>query len=1564
MQVDSQGYNLGDEPGFQLDDRRRIAACQYAGKHLKRYPAPPWSPELARLRTINCLLRLAIHIKLHPHEDCTDAMQVWESKLGFIGVDVPDSVEDCKKFRAENLKALRALEKSEMQTASNRHKHQESKIAAYTDAGNTAAADILKRIQRAEATSEVFKQCAAARGKTDAGGLSYVKVPVDPTRDPKDCTEKEDWRDVVEAKEVATAIRERLQKHFSQAKDCNLTSEPFDITMHFDAACDRAEAILTGTLDTSELDEMTTALLESFKHMLDGRVAVEPTLSEGEFLGKIKAWNERTSTSPHTNVHLGHAKAYIAQTTLAPNTPEYETFEKQRGAILHGHLVLLNYALQFGYSYDRWKKIVNAMLEKEPGNPKIHRLRVIHLYEWDFNLLLCVKWRQLLHQACDNRLINEACYGTMPGHGSLDPVFIREMEYEVSRLTRRPLVHFDNDATSCYDRIPCFLANLASRKYGMHHKVCIVQARTLAEAKYYLKTKLGISDEYAEHTQECPWFGTGQGSGNSPFYWLLISSTLYDLYCSKTTGGATYMTPNKQLQIQIHLLGFVDDVNNRTNISPEIPSENIDSQMHQLIEQANKDGQLWHDILTAANQELELTKCQYHVIRWGFQEATGKPYLADTPDAANPQLPPLVIEGKHQPIPIKSVPSTTAMKYLGCYKCPGNQKKQMAVLQAKCDDYARVIKCSHLSRRGTHVFYQAIYRLSMNYPLPVCYFNFRELDKIQRKAHRAMVAGCGFNRNTARAVLFGPAYLGGASFFHLYDEQGYGQVAYFMKSWRTPHSHAGQMLQVAVAWAQYSLGTGISFLQDTETALPHFESCWLASLRAYLHAIDGHLELNNPHVPPPQRQHDQHIMDIVLASGQFKPYQVRLVNYCRLYLRVITLADIANANGTHILHEIYHGYPTGINDNSNWCHVHQKRPGSKAWVQWRRFCRLVSQGRTTHLLDQPLGAWTVPAHQQRKQWQFWHDRDSKILYRREASGTFAGHPQLHFDFDAEAILHHVQALPAAAVPVDVTVEHRAGLYRMKAHYNQWNLPVPNPPPPSGLLDYFHSLEPWERSLFQGLQLLVPDEVFMEAIQAQSLFMGSDGSSQVSRASFGWILCTKHRDKLAICNGPSLGARPNSYRAEGYGLLSCTRFFHHLRTHFKLEVQECIIYCDNKAMVNRAGDIPKHIDHLYPNSTMDSEWDLLIEIWRTNVTIEAKLRPKFSWVKGHQDKDKPYEELPFNAQLNCDADALANAFIQQNPDMDYSKAHMLPTSGIQLHLPLGTVSNKYSRELRLARTTGPLKEYLKTRFEWDEATFNDIDWECSRRGYQWQRKHWSTLLKHANNITPVGCRVHRYDPKYPKACPSCPEEEETAQHLYQCAGPTRVELKNKILQQLRKTMTENDTPEPMMELMLEGLYAVLHNRDLDTIKIPAGMEAIAAAQRAIGWEHLLRGRLTKLWAQTQQQHLGSFDPKKNGTTWGTKIISALLQGWLDIWNLRNGDRHGRDAQSRHQAETAQAIRELEQLYELKGHILPEHEWLFAVPLDVRRSMKIYHVRAYINCWKPVLEESYKERLATG
>jgi hypothetical protein len=62
---------------------------------------------------------------------------------------------------------------------------------------------------------------------------------------------------------------------------------------------------------------------------------------------------------------------------------------------------LLNLAIKNQYTYEQWHNVVNFLLAKEPGIPRCHKLRVIHLYEVDLNALIGIKWRHFIHHVTD-----------------------------------------------------------------------------------------------------------------------------------------------------------------------------------------------------------------------------------------------------------------------------------------------------------------------------------------------------------------------------------------------------------------------------------------------------------------------------------------------------------------------------------------------------------------------------------------------------------------------------------------------------------------------------------------------------------------------------------------------------------------------------------------------------------------------------------------------------------------------------------------------------------------------------------------------------------------------------------------------------------------------------------------------------------------------------------------------------------------------------------------------------------------------------------------------------------
>jgi hypothetical protein len=347
------------------------------------------------------------------------------------------------------------------------------------------------------------------------------------------------------------------------------------------------------------------------------------------------------------------------------------------------------------------------------------------------------------------------------------------------------LINFDNDAASCYDRIIPALASLIGRKLGMHRNVVFVHASTLEETKYKLKTSLGVSDEFYENCQAFAIYGTGQGSGNSPAIWCIVSSVLFSCHQSKAH-GAYFCTPDQEMSVSLSMIGFVDDSTGQTNQF----SSNDQSQPALLRAIMQIDAQLWSDLLWLSGGLLELGKCSYHHLHFDF-EPDGTATMRGGIFGAPLQV---IDKSTNTLVNIKAKSVYTPHKTLGHYKAPaGKNTTQLNVLCANSDHYARLVLTSPCNQMDSWYFYTAIYLKSLGYVLPNCFFLEKELKKVQQAALRAFLSKCGFNRNTHRSIVFAPIRYGGCVFLHLYIIQGEGQILTFLKHWRTS-IEAGKLL--------------------------------------------------------------------------------------------------------------------------------------------------------------------------------------------------------------------------------------------------------------------------------------------------------------------------------------------------------------------------------------------------------------------------------------------------------------------------------------------------------------------------------------------------------------------------------------------------------------------------------------------------------------------------------------------------------------------------------------------------------------------------------------------------
>jgi hypothetical protein len=86
--------NTPDHELVEKVNKRRIEACQYSGRRLKKYGTIPYSPELMKLRTVDKIITMIIRRMKNQDED-QETMEDLQTKMRMTGVQVPPDIKGC-----------------------------------------------------------------------------------------------------------------------------------------------------------------------------------------------------------------------------------------------------------------------------------------------------------------------------------------------------------------------------------------------------------------------------------------------------------------------------------------------------------------------------------------------------------------------------------------------------------------------------------------------------------------------------------------------------------------------------------------------------------------------------------------------------------------------------------------------------------------------------------------------------------------------------------------------------------------------------------------------------------------------------------------------------------------------------------------------------------------------------------------------------------------------------------------------------------------------------------------------------------------------------------------------------------------------------------------------------------------------------------------------------------------------------------------------------------------------------------------------------------------------------
>ena len=1511
-------------------DQNFQRAGEHAAKQCAKKPrGVPYVTEIAELRQRkNLLQRLISATRLKRSFDSGIAHI---TERGYTG-GFPSTISECRSELRVVQQKIKTLTK---QAVFKRQNELKLALQEALDRGDKQQSKALKFRIAAERTKAMYSRLRQYRG-SQKSGITRLDVPADTTTtDYNNCSS---WITIDTPAEIEERLLQRNRRHFGQANGTFPTKAPFSEWCDWGASTHTAELILEGELQSDELDEMQQSLLDHMKL----RVAIDAipcAISKEDWIGKIRSWPESTTTSP-SGFHLGHSKVLIAPHDLDPSSEEGQALERKREDLIDWQVGILNCGLENKYSFSRWKHIVNVMILKEPNDLRIHRLRVIHLYEQDYNLVLAIKWRQMIQLSTNQQVIHPTQFGGVPGRDAVIPTLCEEFQYEISRASKRPLVHLDYDATACYDRIVLSVGSLVSRSFGQNRSIVFINAKTLAEAKYYLKTQLGVSESSYKHCTIYPIYGSGQGAGNSPAIWCVISSVLFDTYEEKSH-GATFVSPDGKIRTTINMIGFVDDtsgsVNDFCRTDPAPPEY--------YLSKAQEDAQRWNDLLGLSGGALNPLKCSYHFMYYRFS-IDGLPLLRD--GSFGPTITISFTDGRPS-VPLKHLSAFKSHKTLGVQKSPhATDKGLFLALLKRNQEHTRVMARSPFSRTDAWSYYHAIYLPSICYPLPSSTLSNSHCTALQRQFKQAFLPKYGFNRNMPNAVVYGSSEYGGIGLRTLSVERGIAQLYLFLACIRSdgvPHKLASIMM----SWGQFLAGTGVPILEDVHTPLPHLTPMqWVPQLRQFLSSVDCRVELEEDFVPRLQRENDVFLMDSALAFTS-SATDLKLINACRLYLQVTMLSDIVTPDGcTFTLASL-----DGRRDNKSSCELltpYQTRPGSRAWGKWRKFLGSFLAPMSARRLASPLCRWLVGGNDTARQWFSYLDSARSKLYVYVSHQQWQEFRAMGPVFVSTPVIR--STVPSSSCPVATA---NTGSTRLVLPSCPVLITQPSPSP-SSFDSYVSQLSSWERQLMSESTLVCEEhELVTHFLQSAPLLLCSDGSAASFVGTFGCTCATEGGTRLFMVHGPAPGYRTSSFRAESYGFLAFLRFIIQFCSFSDIPLPGSLrLYTDSESLVKT---IHKRLEWMveFPYSTMTADWDLQQAI--TYSLRQFSELPVVQHVKGHQDDAQVYSTLPLPSQLNVDADGLASSYTY--PDhVSSTIAPLISGSQAVLHGLSGTIASNYRSILRRLATRERSTHYLCTKFDWSLSTFDSIDWQSHSRAINanFPKRHF--IIKLIHDWLPLGHLRSRYATYYQDFCPLCPSTLETLTHFLRC--PHRLWFPA-LLADLEKQWSSLNADPHLAMLLTECLRSWLHDVPPSFPTVPLPYQRAVASQLTIGLEQVFMGRFSLHWSRLQDQFLISQDissPLFSGSRLISSTITIIWHHVHRLWLQRNNDIHGDTPQSIEASAYSQAQREVLEVYSLRSQVQSADSVLFydSPQVHFTYATTSIQLRNWLNTWRPVILRS--------
>ena len=1299
---------------------------------------------------------------------------------------------------------------------------------------NTAAA--IKQIMTTELVRGMFRRIKNSVGKTQFKGISMVEV----------INDAGNTEIITDHQQITKALIAEYKKKYHQTENTPPMTPPMVNQIGFLGIGRPAQQVLNGSfIPHHSMNEYASLLLRNLQY-----IKPEDPLPIGittkEYQEGWKKAKERTSSGGKI-IHFGHCKALAQDNELATMDAAF-----------------LSIPMRTGYVFDSWKKAIDCSLQKKANSLRVDKLRTIVLFEADFNFVNKIISRKVAKRTekYSESLADEQ-YGSRKDHRAIEHVLNKRLCMDLLRQKKQPGAIAFTDLKSCYDRICHSVASLCLQRQGVAESEIVCMFSPLQYLEHSIRCAYGDSTEtYGSEVWAAPMQGLYQGNGAGPIVWAVVSSPVLQIM-RREGFGTFFKTSLSGKTIRLVGYAFVDDTD---FIQTAKNGQNIQEVIDQLQDSIN----MWEGLIQSTGGALAVDKGRWWAI--DFHWSNGE-WSYKTIQDINRTL--TARDTHHIRQTVKQLETDKAYETLGVFLAPdGNLTEEIKQLKLVSQEWADRIRISFLrDDEAAQALRTTIYK-KLEYPLLALDLTEKECNSIMQPVLHAALPKARLNRHFCRLTLFGPGSHLGLEFNNLYTSQIVAHLEGIIRH-GCRDTFTGELIRGSIEAAKLEAGMpGTLFQLDYELVQPLITECWVKSVWHEVTQLDITIIERTPPLQL-KREGDIFLIDAFIQQG-FKNRRLERLNRCRIFLQVLSLADICSGNGSYILSAIKQGinpYPT--NQHLDW--PQQQRPTETMWKEWS-IALSKTFPRYNHMLTRRLGPWlhNIPTrsavvntntkdlfikHQQ--QW---------ICYRRRRE-TFAGQ-------NTKFLEPIQQDPPESCFPAVAWITDNGTL-----HYHGYHSQIPQDEVNETRTQRVKS-KMRKHWLFKWSTIWTTDKLqrIIRELHNRTAIGVTDGSFQSQKGTAGFCLLSPDVWKAA-CQIPGEHSSQCSYRSELGGILGILTMVDIIAQETNITNGSITIGCDNVQAGEHALEWKR-----FPSPTQD-HFDILqqIHILRKRLRIDVR----YYYVEGHQ-LERYGEYGDKWAKINDQMDSLAKKAMTQ---YEQTSNTTIDDNEWQIILPSGKVSRRFKQSIRHYISSLRLEQkWLKPKKRRNRVKppyltntlLRNLDFEASATAWSQLKGGMKRFVsKLSSEQLPVGRYMFAIQQWKTDICPRCFASNETTVHVLCCNSEQASAFRSTLLTNIRQEIQDLDTAPSILSDLMFLLRFTTSNPER---RAPTCVSALATAQLQYTPLQFLQGRLIKQWSESQQQYYESNHSCKTGRKWAASLLLIIWRFAFAMWDHRNNALH--------------------------------------------------------------------------